>query len=89
MIFDFCNPNGLAIFLAIIIFLGGLNWLVTAIRSIHYHNQDVDDLFELMTIPQWVSNVVYIIVFIVSLIVSFRMIYPAKKVVSLTNVGGM
>lgn len=81
MIFDFCNPNWAVIFLAIIIFLGGLNWLVTAIRSIQHHNQDVDDLFELMTIPQCCSNGLYIIVFIVSLIVSFRMIYPAKKVI--------
>lgn len=83
MIFDFCNPNGLAIFLAIIIFLGGLNWLVTAIRSFQSHNTDVEDLFELINLPQVVSNILYCVVFVVSLFVSYRMVFPATKVVGM------
>jgi uncharacterized membrane protein YidH (DUF202 family) len=81
MIFDFCNPNWAVKFLAFIIFLGGLNWLVTAIRSFQHNNQDVDDLFELINVPQVISNIIYCIVFVVSLIVLYRTVVPATKVV--------
>lgn len=69
--------------MALVLFLGGLNWLVTAIRSFQNHNQDVDDLFELINLPQVVSNILYCVVFVVSLFVSYRMVVPATKVVGM------
>jgi hypothetical protein len=68
--------------MAPVLLLGGVNWLVTAIRSWQNDN-DVEDLFELINVPQNVSNVLYCVVFVVSLLVSFRMVFPASKQLSM------
>ena len=77
------GQQALVYLMALVLFLGGLNWLVTAIRSFQNHNQDVDDLFELINLPQVVSNILYCVVFVVSLFVSYRMVVPATKVVGM------
>lgn len=77
------GQQALVYLMALVLFLGGLNWLVTAIRSFQNHNQDVDDLFELINLPQVVSNILYCVVFVVSLFVSYRMVFPATKAVGM------
>lgn len=72
----------LVVLMALVLLLGGVNWLVTAIRSWQNDN-DVEDLFELINAPQNVSNVLYCVVFVVSLLVSFRMVFPASKQLSM------
>lgn len=74
--------NMLVVLMALVLLLGGVNWLVTAIRSWQNDN-DVEDLFELINLPQNVSNVLYCVVFVVSLLVSFRMVFPASKQLSM------
>jgi len=56
----------LYVFCLIVAFVGGLNWLVTGIRSMMEDNETVDDLLQLMMMPQQVSNIVYFLVFICS-----------------------
>ena len=77
------GQQALVYLMALVLFLGGLNWLVTAIRSFQSHNTDVEDLFELINLPQVVSNILYCVVFVVSLFVSYRMVLPATKVVGM------
>jgi hypothetical protein len=77
------GQQALVYLMALVLFLGGLNWLVTAIRSFQHSNQDVDDLFELINLPQVVSNILYCVVFVVSLFVSYRMVVPATKAVGM------
>jgi len=55
-----------------LVLVGGINWLVTAIRSLSDDSDpQVYDLLELIKLPQGVSNVVYIIVFVSTLVVMF------------------
>ena len=77
------GQQALVYLMALVLFLGGLNWLVTAIRSFQSHNTDVEDLFELINLPQVVSNILYCVVFVVSLFVSYRMVFPATKAVGM------
>ena len=53
-------------FLLAVVFIGGLNWLVTAIRSMN-SGIVVPDLLNLVRLPQKYSNYVYIAVFLCSL----------------------
>ena len=53
-------------FLLAVVFIGGLNWLVTAIRSMN-SGIVVPDLLNLVRLPQKYSNYVYITVFLCSL----------------------
>ena len=77
------GQQALVYLMALVLFLGGLNWLVTAIRSFQSNNTDVEDLFELINLPQVVSNILYCVVFVVSLFVSYRMVFPATKAVGM------
>ena len=53
----------------VVLLIGGVNWLVTGIRSAQDGNEEVKDLLNLVNIPQEVSNVVYYLVFVVSVLV--------------------
>lgn len=53
-------------FLLAVVFIGGLNWLVTAIRSMN-SGIVVPDLLNLVRLPQKYSNYIYIVVFLCSL----------------------
>ena len=67
-------------FLLAIVFVGGVNWLVTGIRSMQEDNTPVDDLLELIGIPQEVSNVIYFVVFACSLaMLLWAIFYNYKK----------
>lgn len=55
-------------FLLTVVLIGGVNWLVTAIRNMH-GGGETDDLLSLMHIPQDVNNIIYILVFVASLVV--------------------
>lgn len=54
-------------FLLAVVFIGGLNWLVTAIRSMN-SGIVVPDLLNLVRLPQKYSNYIYIVVFLCSLL---------------------
>lgn len=58
----------LYVFCLVVAFVGGVNWLVTGIRSMMQENADVEDLLDLMMLPQVVSNIVYFLVFLCSTI---------------------
>jgi len=59
----------------IIVAVGGINWLVTGIRSNVNDNEEVSDLLNLIKMPQFVSNIIYYIVFVCSMLV----LYAALK----------
>jgi len=53
-----------------LVLIGGINWLVTGVRSLmNESDPQVDDLLELIKLPQEVSNIIYIVVFVATLIV--------------------
>ena len=71
---------GLWFTLLAIVFVGGVNWLVTGIRSMNdgSHPQ-VEDLLELMGLPQEASNIIYFVVFAASLaMVIWALFYQYK-----------
>ena len=55
-------------FCLVIALIGGLNWLVTGIRSMMNDNERVDDLLEYTKLPQLGSNIVYFLVFLCSVV---------------------
>ena len=62
-----------------IVFVGGVNWLVTGIRSMQDDTQ-IDDLLELIGLPQEASNVIYFVVFAASLVMLlWAIFYNYKK----------
>ena len=63
-----------------IVFIGGVNWLVTGIRSMQDGNNKIDDLLELIGLPQEASNVIYFVVFAASLVMLlWAIFYNYKK----------
>jgi uncharacterized membrane protein YuzA (DUF378 family) len=52
----------------VVAFIGGVNWLVTGIRSMMQDNTEVEDLLSLLYLPQVVSNIIYFLVFVCSTI---------------------
>ena len=63
-----------------IVFVGGVNWLVTGIRSMQDGNNKIDDLLELFGLPQEASNVIYFVVFAASLVMLlWAIFYNYKK----------
>jgi len=66
-------------YLLAILLIGGINWLVTAIRSLKDSNDEVKDLLNLIGLPQIISNLFYIYVFICSIIVLIWAIYYQIK----------
>ena len=62
-----------------IVFVGGVNWLVTGIRSMQDDTR-IDDLLELIGLPQEASNVIYFVVFAASLVMLlWAIFYNYKK----------
>lgn len=57
----------------VVVIIGGINWLVTGIRSMMADNERVDDLLEYTMLPQLGSNIIYFLVFLCTLVVA----YPA------------
>lgn len=56
-------------FLLTVVFVGGLNWLITGIRSMEQGNIEVEDGFHLIPgFPQEVSNILYFVVFAATLV---------------------
>jgi uncharacterized membrane protein YuzA (DUF378 family) len=64
-------PQWLVIVCLVVVLVGGINWLVTGIRSVMNNNQPVDDLLEMLPECCWnqmASNIVYYVVFICSVL---------------------
>ena len=78
------NYPKLVLFLAFIALVGGINWLVTAINSWSNNSEPTVDLLQKnLNIPVDVSNVIYVVVFVCTLVL-FLMILSqlfSKKVV--------
>jgi len=62
------------IFLAFISLIGGLNWLVTALRNMS-DDSETNDIFNDWIEQKWV-NWIYIIVFICTLVLFIMTIFP-------------
>ena len=70
--------------LAFIALVGGINWLVTAINSWSNDSEPTYDLLQKnLNIPVDVSNVIYILVFICTLVLYLMILFPSfnKKIV--------
>ena len=64
----------LIIFLAFISLIGGLNWLVTALRNMS-DDSETNDIFNDWIEQKWV-NWIYIIVFICTLVLFIMTLFP-------------
>lgn len=76
--------NMVIIILAFIALVGGINWLVTAINSWSNDSEPTDDLLQKnLNIPVDVSNVIYVLVFICTLVLYLMILFPSfnKKIV--------
>lgn len=62
------------IFLAFISLVGGINWLVTAIRNMS-DDSDTNDIFYHWIDQKWV-NWIYIIVFLCTLLLFIMVLFP-------------
>jgi len=66
--------NYIILILVVISFIGGLNWFITAIRNIS-ESEETYDMFN-NWIPQKFVNLIYIFVFISSLILLILTLFP-------------
>jgi len=66
--------NYIILFLVVISFIGGLNWFITAIRNIS-ESEETYDIFN-NWIPQKFVNLIYIFVFISSLLLLVLTLFP-------------
>ena len=69
------------IFLAFVSLVGGLNWLVTALRNMS-DDTTTNDIFNDWIDQKWV-NWVYILVFICTLVLFIMLLFPGSL-----NIGG-
>lgn len=69
--------RGLVIFLTLVVLIGGVNWLMVAINT---WSKDEDITYDLLqdqlNIHRDVANVVYIVVFICTLLLSVMILFP-------------
>jgi uncharacterized membrane protein YuzA (DUF378 family) len=69
--------RGLVIFLTLVVLIGGVNWLMVAINT---WSKDEDMTYDLLQdqlkIHRDVANVVYIVVFICTLLLSAMILFP-------------
>ena len=69
--------RGLVIFLTLVVLIGGVNWLMVAINT---WSKDEDMTYDLLqdqlNIHRDVANVVYIVVFICTLLLSVMILFP-------------
>lgn len=69
--------RGLVIFLTLVVLIGGVNWLMVAINT---WSKDEDMTYDLLqdqlNIHRDVANVVYIVVFICTLLLSAMILFP-------------
>jgi len=62
---------------SLISLIGGINWLITAINSWANNNEETPDLLQKnMKFPVGLSNVIYIVVFVCTLLVFLMVIFP-------------
>lgn len=66
--------NYIILILVLISFIGGLNWFITAIRNIS-ESEETYDMFN-NWIPQKFVNLIYIFVFICSLLLIILTLFP-------------
>ena len=56
----------------LLVFVGGVNWLITGIRSMEQGNIEVEDGFNLIPgFPPEVSNILYFVVFAATLVITW------------------
>lgn len=73
----------LIIFLAFVSFVGGLNWLVTALRNMSDDSTTNDIFYDWMD-QKWV-NWIYILVFICTLVLFMMTLFPSSFCVGCTT----
>ena len=76
------------IFCLVVILIGGANWLTTGIKNIQ-DNSETNDLLDLIGLPQDVNNWIYIVVGVVTIIISLVLLgekvnklFPKKPLVT-------
>ena len=67
-------------FVSIVSLIGGVNWLVTAINSWTNNNEETPDLLQQnLNLSTGVSNVIYIVVFVCTLLLFLMVIFPEGR----------
>ena len=82
---------GFLVFFAFVSLVGGLNWLMTAINSWNDDSRNTEDLLQhQFKMPVDVANVIYIIVFICTLVLFLMVVFPQNLKKAFSSVrGGM
>ena len=68
--------RGLVIFLTLVVLIGGVNWLMVVINTWSKDEETYDLLQDQLKIHRDVANVVYIVVFICTLLLSAMILFP-------------
>ncbi len=79
---------GILVFCALVSLVGGINWLVTAINSWNENESTVDLLQHQLSIPMDVANVIYIVVFVCTLVLLLMVAFPNNLKKAFSSVGG-
>ena len=80
---------GFLFFFALVSLVGGINWLVTAINSWNDGGEQTPDLIQLQIgLPVDVANVIYIVVFVCTLVLFLMVAFPNELKKAFSSVGG-
>lgn len=80
---------GFLFFFALVSLVGGINWLVTAINSWNDGGEQTPDLIQhQIGLPVDVANVIYIVVFVCTLVLFLMVAFPNELKRAFSSVGG-